>query len=67
MYPRLVNILKQQSFFLFGARATGKSYLLQHLFAGAPTIWIDLLDDEQFITLTKFPKRIEQRVSEYLH
>lgn len=28
-YPRLLNLPKQQSIFLFGARNTGKSALLQ--------------------------------------
>lgn len=45
MYQRLLNIDKKNSFFLFGARGTGKSTLLRQEFA--PDIVIDLLDPKQ--------------------
>ncbi len=47
MIPRLLNPLLTNSFFLFGARGTGKSTLLRQLFAADQPVWIDLLDPEQ--------------------
>jgi hypothetical protein len=48
MYIRQINILKTNSFFLFGARATGKSTLLKELFAPEEALVLDLLDKEVF-------------------
>ena len=47
MIPRLQDPLRTSSFFLFGARGTGKSTLLRQLFPGDRPLWIDLLDPEQ--------------------
>jgi predicted AAA+ superfamily ATPase len=47
MIPRLLDPLRTSSFFLFGARGTGKSTLLGQLFAADRPLWIDLLDPEQ--------------------
>lgn len=44
MYPRKINILTSNSFFLFGPRGSGKTTLLKGLFKDVPAIWIDLLD-----------------------
>jgi len=44
MHPRLLNILKTNSFFLFGSRGTGKTTLLKELFGNKNPLWIDLLD-----------------------
>ncbi len=41
---RLLQLLLSQSFFVFGARNTGKSTLLKHAFETKNTLWIDLLD-----------------------
>lgn len=44
MFKRSVNILNTNSFFLFGARGTGKRTLLRELFpATGNHIWVDLL------------------------
>ena len=43
MYVRLVNTPKKQSFFLFGARATGKSTFLRTLYSDNTCHFIDLL------------------------
>ncbi len=58
--------MTSQSFFLFGARATGKSYLLEDRFGQQRTIWINLLDDEKFLTLTKRPRFLEQMLVEFV-
>jgi predicted AAA+ superfamily ATPase len=47
--------LKTRSFFLFGARGTGKSYLLRELFESSALLWIDLLRDRDFVTYQKTP------------
>ena len=46
MYPRLLNILDTQSFFLFGARGTGKSTFLDSFLKADACVVIDLLDPE---------------------
>lgn len=59
MHTRKINILKQKSFFLFGARATGKSFLLRELFTdkigSRRIIWIDLLSNKEFLRYRKNP------------
>ncbi len=44
MYQRLLNLPKNRSFFLFGARNTGKSTLIEAQFTTDHCIWFDLLD-----------------------
>jgi len=46
MFPRLLNIPEKHSFFLFGARGTGKSSLLKEHFQHIPHLFIDLLEDK---------------------
>jgi predicted AAA+ superfamily ATPase len=46
MYSRLLNIPKTQSFFLFGARSTGKSTWLQQLFDEEQHLWVDLTNPD---------------------
>lgn len=41
---RLLKLPQSRSFFLFGARNTGKSTLLKHIFGTKGAFWIDLLD-----------------------
>ncbi|MHC4873554.1 MAG: ATP-binding protein [Planctomycetota bacterium] len=53
MYKRIIDILSSNSFFLFGARETGKTTLLREVFAKQNTFWIDLLlpeDEELYST-----------------
>ena len=66
MYNRLLNLPEKLHFFLFGARSTGKTALLrmtQHL---KDAIWVDLLDDEHFLTFTRRPKQLEELLGERL-
>jgi len=47
MFKRIVKLSKTHSFFLFGARATGKSTLIEeHFPAQKKALWVDLLDPE---------------------
>jgi predicted AAA+ superfamily ATPase len=44
MFKRLINPIISNSFFLFGARGTGKTTFLKHYFKEHSVTWIDLLD-----------------------
>ena len=46
MKPRLLSLPKKRSLFLFGARNTGKSTLVEEEFGGETSIFFDLLDPE---------------------
>ena len=48
MFRRAINPLKSNSFFLFGARGTGKSTLINETFASERVLSIDLLEPSQF-------------------
>jgi len=58
-----MNILETNSFFLFGARGTGKSTLLESLFEGKETFWINLLmpEEENFYAVT--PQALSERLN----
>lgn len=45
MIDRIQLLSKNNSLFLFGARGTGKTTLLEKLYSGDETLWIDLLKD----------------------
>lgn len=59
MVQRLCNPLLSRSFFLFGARSTGKSTLIQQLPFFREEFYINLLDDEALEKYSREPKRIE--------
>ena len=51
MIRRIANLSVQNSFFLFGARGTGKSTLIEQKYRSKKTLWIDLLlyeEEERF-------------------
>jgi predicted AAA+ superfamily ATPase len=62
MIPRLQNPLRTSSFFLFGARGTGKSTLLRQLFAADKPLWIDLLDPEQEHRYSVRPRELMEQI-----
>lgn len=65
MFNREVNASKSHSFFLFGARGTGKStYILKHYF-DKKTLFIDLLNPEEETTLLRKPNRLVERIKGY--
>ncbi|MEO5971071.1 MAG: ATP-binding protein, partial [Bdellovibrionia bacterium] len=47
MYQRTIKLPKSNSFFLFGARGTGKSTLLKERLSLRSELHIDLLNPEQ--------------------
>ncbi|HPI39501.1 MAG TPA: AAA family ATPase [Pseudobdellovibrionaceae bacterium] len=48
MIPRIVNLSKEHSFFLFGPRGVGKSTLLESWLQKENTLFIDLLEPAEF-------------------
>src|SRR3990167_7154932 len=46
MINRIFKLPNKLSFFLFGARGTGKSTLLRHVFENKKVTWIDLLNQD---------------------
>jgi predicted AAA+ superfamily ATPase len=65
MYQRLCKLSKNNSFFLLGARGTGKSTLLKQLFPNenAGHTYFDLLDPEIDDLVHHNPKYIEERLA----
>jgi predicted AAA+ superfamily ATPase len=63
MYQRMCNPLLSRSFFLFGARGTGKTSLLNSLLGDAPSVfWFDLLDDALYQRLLANPGLFEEMI-----
>ncbi|MCB0320550.1 MAG: ATP-binding protein [Bdellovibrionales bacterium] len=64
MLGRLFKPLKNKSFFLFGARGTGKSTFLQSYFAASDILYLDLLDsrllDEFRLDKDRFKRIVTQ-------
>lgn len=71
MVKRLYNILTKHSFFLFGARGTGKTYWLEELLDKNKTLIINLLDplEEEIFKLdpNELTRRVKVLGSEYTH
>lgn len=64
MYPRLAKPLKSNSFFLFGARGTGKSTLLSQFFSSDEMLYIDLLNNEIVNRLMTNPEELSRILDE---
>lgn len=65
MYGRLSKPLKSKSFFLFGARGTGKSSLLSHEFIPSDDVyWIDLLEPEIEQRFLESPGRLSEEIDQ---
>lgn len=62
MFPRIVKLPTHQSFFLFGARGTGKSTLLRSASAGLRALHYDLLDAAVDDRLRRDPGALEADV-----
>ena len=62
MIQRLVNPLKSNSFFLFGARGTGKSTLLSIHLKDEKSLWFDLLDPEVDDRLQRNPNNLIEQI-----
>lgn len=62
---RKVNPPKTHSFFLFGARGTGKTTLLKENFIDSETLYLDLLKSELFRQLSLKPATLEQMIDSH--
>lgn len=68
MYQRISKPLLTQSFFLFGARGTGKSSLIRQLLPPShQTFWVDLLDDALYRELLVRPQGFVERIPAHFH
>lgn len=57
----MASPIVDSSFFLFGARGTGKTSWLKSKFGkNAGLIWVDLLDEEEFLRFTKRPQTLAE-------
>ncbi len=63
MIKRSCKLSKSNSYFLFGARGTGKSSLLRENFKNEKTLWIDLLNDELVDQYQLQPQSLLQQIS----
>ena len=62
MFHRSVNILNNNSFFLFGPRGTGKTTLLKKRFPTDSAFWINLLDPRQEDRFLKNPEQLWEQL-----
>jgi predicted AAA+ superfamily ATPase len=67
MIQRTVHLPEEHSFFLFGARGTGKTSLLHARFKKEATLFINLLDLEQETLFLRDPERLGRLVDELPH
>lgn len=58
MFHRLLEVTKKRSFFLFGARNTGKSTFLKNIFVNKTSLWFDLLDPEEEDRFSRKPNTL---------
>jgi len=63
MIDREINLLKSNSFFLFGARGTGKSTWLRHCFQSDNALWLDLLLPSEESAFLLQPEKLSQRIN----
>ena len=67
MIKRIQKLSREHSFFLFGARGTGKTTLLKHIFSGDKkdkTLWINLLSFDEEDRLEQNPDLLTQMIEE---
>lgn len=62
MFKRLIYPINSNSFFLFGARGTGKTTFLKDYFAQTEAIWIDLLDPAEEDLFSRRPQEFLARL-----
>lgn len=63
MLHRLLSISKSSSFFLFGARGTGKSTIVRDFLRALPHVEINLLRAQERISLQADPDSLESRIT----
>ncbi|MBN2317696.1 MAG: ATP-binding protein [Acidobacteria bacterium] len=63
MFDRLIRTSHSNSFFLFGARGTGKTFLLKQWFNPDNSLYIDLLDPDETETFSLSPQTLVDRIA----
>lgn len=63
MIKRLLELPRDHTFFLFGARQTGKSTLLHSMFNPHETLYYNLLKTEEHVRLSAQPRLFREEVS----
>ena len=64
MFPRLIEFPSTRSFFLFGARGTGKSTLVRSRFEASRSLYLDLLLPSVEESLSHDPERLYRQVKQ---
>lgn len=62
MFQRILKLNTSESFFLFGARGTGKSTWLEQTFDRNECLWLDLLDPDIEDRYSRTPKALENEI-----
>ena len=62
MFRRLLQTTRQNSFFLFGARGTGKTTYIRNAFNPDAVLYLDLLDAEIEDAYRRTPQRLERQI-----
>src|SRR3989338_1532337 len=62
MIKRIIHLPEKHSFFLFGARQTGKSTLLKSSLDPHRTLYYDLLRSDEYLRLSSDPSIFRQEV-----
>ena len=62
MFPRIPQTSPSRSFFLFGARGTGKTTYIKDRFDPDTSMYVDLLDPELEDAYRRSPQRLENQV-----
>lgn len=63
MFHRIAKLSKTNSFFLFGARGTGKSTHIMTNYVGDDTLFIDLLNPDEESALLRRPNLLVERLT----
>lgn len=63
MIKRPLQVAADRSFFLFGARGTGKSTFLRHHFAGQDVLWLDLLLPQEEDRFASRPQLLAEQIA----
>lgn len=63
MVKRLLKPAKKSSFFLFGARGTGKSTFLKEWFSAKNVLWLDLLRPEEEDRYARRPQLLSEELA----
>lgn len=62
MIPRILETTRANSFFLFGARGTGKTTYIKDVFSTSESLYIDLLEPDLEDLYRRRPETLEQQV-----